>query len=90
MKKVIKLIIIILTFSLIGINNVEAEEIPKIFLTGDISDMKDKNDEREMKVYGKKYNNKYQRCIKKEYRKLSINKYLYNCNDNSYYTRNGY
>ena len=50
MKKNLKILIIILITLTINIKIIKAEEIPKLFLKGDITNMIDKNDERKLEV----------------------------------------
>lgn len=50
MKKTLKIIIIILIAFTLGTNNIKAEELPKIFLEGNIEDMQNKKEERQIKL----------------------------------------
>lgn len=48
MKKILKLIVILIITLTFNIKNIKAEEIPKVFLTGNIENMKSKSDERKV------------------------------------------
>lgn len=51
MKKAIKIIIIIIVSLVINIKDINAKELPKVYLEGNITNMSDKNDERKIKLH---------------------------------------